>query len=61
MMQNKVFFDEAWFLIKFEDYSMNYDFLTRIMSADDVVSDAFRWHTRQNEGVTGTYRVGGGG
>ena len=42
MMQNKVFFDEAWFLIKFEDYSMNYDFLTRIMSADDVVSDAFR-------------------
>ena len=22
-----------------------------------MVSDAFRWHTRQNEGVTGTYRV----
>ena len=35
----------------------NYGFLKRIISADDVVSDAFRWHTRQNEGVTGTYSV----
>ena len=40
-----------------EDYSTNYGFLKRIISAYDVVSDAFRWHTRQNEGVTGTYSV----
>ena len=33
----------------------NYGFLKQIISADDAVSDAFRWHTRQNEGVTGTY------
>ena len=35
----------------------NYSFLKQIISADDVVSDAFHWHTRQNEGITGTYKV----
>ena len=43
------------FSIKSKDYSTNYGFLKRIISADDMVSDAFRWHTKQNEGVTGTY------
>ena len=45
------------FSIKSEDYSTNYGFLKRIISADDVVSDAFRWHSRQNEGVTGTCSI----
>ena len=31
------------FLIKSEDYSKNYGFLKQIISADDVVSDAFQW------------------
>ena len=44
-------------LDKSEDYSTNYGFLKRIISADDVVSDSFQWHTRQNEGITGTYQV----
>ena len=35
----------------------NYGFLKRIISANGMVSDAFRWRTRQNEGVTGTYSV----
>ena len=39
------------FLIKSEDYLKNYGFLKRIILADDVVSDAFQWYTRQNEGV----------
>ena len=53
-MRNRVFF--LWrFSIKSEDYSTNYGFLKRIISADDVVSDAFRWHHKQNGGVTGTY------
>ena len=41
----------------FKTTPRNYGFLKRIISADDVVSDAFRWYTRQNEGVTGTYSV----
>ena len=46
-MQNSLFW---WrFSIKSEDYFTNYGFLKRIISADDVVSEAFRWHTRQNE------------
>ena len=44
-------------LDKSEDYSTNYGFLKQIISGDDVVSDAFQWHTRQNEGITGTYKV----
>ena len=44
-------------LIKSEDFSINYGFLKQIISADDVVSDTFQWHTRQNEGITGTYSV----
>ena len=28
-----------------------------MISADDVVSDAFRSHTRQNEGITETYII----
>ena len=36
---------------------MNYGFLKRIISADDVVSGTFQWHARQNEGITGTYSV----
>ena len=56
-MRNSLFW---WrFSIKSEDYFTNYDFLKRIILDDDVVSEAFRWHTRQNEieGVTGTRGV----
>ena len=46
-MQNSLF---CWrLLIKSEDYSTNYGFLKRIISADDVVSDAFQWQTRQKQ------------
>ena len=54
LVQDFCVFKQALFLwrfsIKFEDYSTNYGFLTQIISGDDVVSDAFRWHTKQNEG-----------
>ena len=40
MMRNSLFW---WrFSIKSEDYSKNYGLLKRIISADDVVSDAFK-------------------
>ena len=44
-------------LLNLKTTPRNYGFLKRIISANGMVSDAFRWRTRQNEGVTGTYSV----
>ena len=37
--------------IKSKDYSTNYGFLKRIISADDVVSDAFRYILNKMKGL----------
>ena len=44
-------------LLNLKTTPRNYAFLKWIISADGMVSDAFRWRTRQNERVTGTYSV----
>ena len=55
-MRNRLFFGEGSPL-NLKTTPPTTFFLKRIISADDVVSDAFRWHNRQNKGVTGTYSV----
>ena len=55
-MQNGVFFFYEGSRLNLKTTPRNYGFLKRIISADDV-ADAFRWHTKQNEGVTGIYSV----